>query len=159
MPDNYILDTCAFNDLLDGTFRLGDISSDGRFIVTHVQRDELMATPDEARKTQLVSKFEEVDPIFVPTETFCCDVSRLDGWAKLGDGRLFGQLKTFLDAKRRKANNTQDALIAEVAIANGFTLVTSDANLAEVATKCGACVCDPRFTSSSTTPTTARLDF
>jgi predicted nucleic acid-binding protein len=156
VPNNYILDTCTFNDLLDGKFHLANISSDGRFLATHIQRDELMATLDEARRNRLASKFEEVNPVFVPTETFCCDVSRLDGWAKWGAGYLFGELRTFLDARKKRRNNTQDALIAEVAIANGFTLVTSDADLADAATKYGARVRDPRLSRPSAQPADSR---
>ena len=65
------------------------------------------------------------------------------GWvySKLGDGSLYSRLKADLDSLNKgKANNTQDALIAEVAIANGYTLVTADYHLAEVARKYGGTV-------------------
>src|SRR5262249_49194950 len=42
-------------------------------------------------------------------------------------------LKARLDAKKKKTNNTQDALIAEVAIVQKLTLVTSDNDLADTA--------------------------
>ena len=73
----------------------------------------------------------------MPTETFCFDVSHfdIDNW---GDGQLFNSLKACLDAKKKKTNNTQDALVAEVAIVQELTLVTADADLAGVARQHGA---------------------
>ena len=62
-------------------------------------------------------------------------ISTVQKWS---DGRLFRSLKTRLDAEKEKPNNTQDALIAEVAIVQKFTLVTSDRNLAEAAREHGA---------------------
>jgi predicted nucleic acid-binding protein len=48
----------------------------------------------------------------------------------LGDGKLFTSLKAELDIlNRNKNNNVRDALIAEVAIANGYTLLTADGDL------------------------------
>jgi hypothetical protein len=46
----------------------------------------------------------------------------------VGDGQLLRSLKARLDAEEEKANSVQDALIAEVAIVQKFTLVTSDSN-------------------------------
>jgi predicted nucleic acid-binding protein len=56
----------------------------------------------------------------------------------MGNGEVFLAVKTALDGREKKRNNTQDALIAEVAIVNGFTLLTSDRNLADVALGLGA---------------------
>ena len=57
---------------------------------------------------------------------------------KLSDGLLFEKLKQELDTlNKSKSNNAQDLLIAEVAIVNGFTLLTSDRHLAEVVEKQG----------------------
>ena len=65
----------------------------------------------------------------LPTQTVVLDVSRIDH-AKLGDGKLFTSLKAELDIlNRNKNNNVRDALIAEVAIANGYTLLTADGDL------------------------------
>ncbi len=137
MPETYILDTCVFNRLSDGKIVLSDICVDGVFVATHVQLDELQATSMQQKREQLVAAFKEVGPELVPTETFCFDISHLD-IDKIGDGRLFGSLKARLDASKKKANNTQDALIAEVAIVRKFTLVTSDGRLADAAREHGA---------------------
>lgn len=62
-------------------------------------------------------------------------------YSKLGGGGLYSRLKADLDSLNKgKANNTQDALIAEVAIANGYTLLTADYQLAAVAKKHGCTV-------------------
>lgn len=137
MPETFIFDTCVFNRLADDKIRLPDIATDGRFFATNVQRDELSATRHDARRDKLIAAFEEVRPDLLPTETFCLDISRLD-FDKMGDGRLFGSLKARLDAKKKKANNTKDALIAEVAIVQKLTLVTADTDLADAAREHGA---------------------
>jgi len=53
----------------------------------------------------------------------------------LGDGAIYESIKGQLDTKNGgRRSNIHDALIAEVAIVNGFTLLTADADLAEIAT-------------------------
>jgi len=60
-------------------------------------------------------------------------ISRFD-WCKMGDGVTYTAIKNELDAKNGgRRSNMHDALILEVAIVNGFTLLTADADLAEVA--------------------------
>lgn len=139
MSETYILDTCIFNRLADEKIHLSDISTDGTFVATHIQLDELRATPMgfQNRRDQLIAAFNGVRPHLVPTQSFCFDVSRFDS-AKWSDGQLFNSLKARLDTKKKKANNTQDALIAEVAIVQKITLVTSDNDLAEAAREHGA---------------------
>jgi predicted nucleic acid-binding protein len=45
----------------------------------------------------------------------------------MGDGKLFKSLTSELDALNGgKKNNNRDALIAEAAIAGGYTLLTAD---------------------------------
>jgi predicted nucleic acid-binding protein len=103
-----------------------------------VQLDELNNTKDKERRFRLLWRFTEISPALVPTESFLLDVSRLD-LAKIGSGEIFTLLKTALDQLNgSKPNNVHDALIAEVAIVNGFTLLTSDYHLAEVAKENGA---------------------
>lgn len=65
------------------------------------------------------------------------DVSGLDR-SRWSDGQLYRNLKRDLDVLEKTANNVQDSIIAEVAIVDGLTLLTTDENLAEVARKHGA---------------------
>lgn len=129
---SYVVDTNIFNKLVDGTINVGDLPSDGPFIATHIQIDELNNTKDSERRARLFLMFAEVRPEIVPTESFVWDVSRWDH-GKWSDGVLFERLKQDLDAlNKSKSNNAQDVLIAEVAIVNSFTLLTSDQHLAQV---------------------------
>lgn len=133
VPMSYVVDTSIFGKLIDGLIRVEDLPSDGPYIATHVQIDELNNTKDSERRARLFLKFAEVRPQMVPTESFVFDVSRWDQ-GKWSDGKLFEKLKRDLDAlNKSRANNVSDVLIAEVAISNGFTLITSDRDLASVA--------------------------
>lgn len=135
---SYVLDTCIFNKLLDGILGINDLPSDGIFFATYIQIDELKATKNSKRREALLLKFTEVThPTMLPTETFVSDVSRCDH-DKVGGGVLFEKLKSALDSMNKsKPNNTQDALIAEVANINNFTLITSDSHLATIAKEHG----------------------
>lgn len=129
---SYVFDTNIFNKLVDGTINVNDLPSDGPFIATHIQIDEINNTKDSERRARLFLMFAEVRPAIVPTESFVFDVSRWDH-GKWSDGVLFEKLKQDLDAlNKSKSNNIQDVLIAEVAIVNRFTLLTSDRDLAQV---------------------------
>lgn len=135
-----VVDTNIINRLIDGSLSTDDIPADAELVATHVQIDELNKTRDEERRARLFLRFATTVDSVVPTESFVLDVSRLD-YSKLGDATLYGTLKTELDALNKgKANNVQDALIAEVAIANRYTLLTADYHLAEVARKYGGTV-------------------
>lgn len=131
----YVVDTCTINHLVDGTVRLEDLPNDGDFVATHIQLDELNKTPNEERRARLTLKFATLRPEVVPTESFVIGTSRV-GCGKLNGG-LYDSLKNALDARKRKLNNIQDALIAEVAARNDYVLITGDADLAEVAREHG----------------------
>jgi hypothetical protein len=129
---SYVVDTNIFNKLVDGVICAEDLPSDGPYISTHVQIDEINNTKDSERRARLFLMFAEVRPQVVPTESFVWDVSRWDQ-GKWSDGVLFEKLKQDLDAlNKSKANNARDVLIAEVAIVNGFTLLTADSDLSVV---------------------------
>lgn len=135
-----IVDTNIINRLIDGSLSTEDIAADEELVATHVQVDELNKTRDEERRARLFLRFATTVDSVIPTESFVLDVSRLN-YSKLGDGGLYAKLKAELDSLNKgKANNAQDALIAEVAIANGYTLLTADYHLAQVARKYGGTV-------------------
>ena len=117
----YVVDTCIFNKLVHGVIEPDQLPRDGEFIATHVQVDELNKTKDEERRARLFLKFATIAPDIVPTETVVAGVSRF-GHGKLSDGITYDALKKGLDMLNGgKANNSRDALIAEVAIKNGYT--------------------------------------
>jgi len=127
-----MFDTNIYNHILDGRTNLDQFVGKARFFATHVQFDELNKTRNEGRKASLISTFEKVPQETVPTETFHLGKSNL-GEAKVGEGDLYEKIKADLDQLNKgKANNIEDALIAETAIKNHFTLVTDDADLSQV---------------------------
>jgi hypothetical protein len=133
----YVVDTNIFNKLVDGLIGIEDLPSNGPYLATHIQIDEINNTKDSDRRALLFLKFAELRPQVIPTESFVWDVSRWDQ-GKWSDGVLFEALKHDLDVlNKSKSNNARDILIAEVAITNGYTLVTADRDLADIAKKHG----------------------
>jgi rRNA-processing protein FCF1 len=129
----YVVDTNIINRLVDGTIRIEELPTDGLFVASHVQIDEINRTKNPERRKKLLEKFAETVDEILPTESFVLDVSALDG-AKLGDGGSYELLKTELDRRNRnKSNNSHDALIAEIAMNNGYVLLTADFDLYQVA--------------------------
>ena len=74
----------------------------------------------------------------VPTESAVWGVSRWDEAKWTAEDNLYVPMKADLDKlNKNKANNVQDALIAETAIKGGYVLVTDDAHMIEVAKRYG----------------------
>ncbi len=133
----YVVDTSVFNWLTDSWIERDSLPSDGGFAVMHIQVDEINKTKDEERRARLLLTQASLHCELLPTETFLVDVSRL-GHAKVGGGRLFMSLKAELDnLNKSKKNNSRDALIAEAAITNGYTLLTADGDLRSAVEKHG----------------------
>jgi len=136
----YVIDTCVFNWLADGLIKREALPSDGGFAITHIQLDEINKTKDEERRARLLLMQASLHCELLPTQTFLFDVSRL-GYAKLGDAKLFTSIKTELDILNGcKKGNSRDALIAEAAIANRYSLLTADKDLSSVTVKYGGTV-------------------
>jgi predicted nucleic acid-binding protein len=129
----YVVDTSLFNKIADGSAGMDELPKDGGFLATHVQIDELNRTKDEERRAKLFLIFAKTINDVVPTESFILGTSRVDE-AKLGDGAPYAAIKKMLDSLNGgKQNNSEDALIAEVALKNGYVLLTADRDLYEVA--------------------------
>ena len=138
-----VLDTDIFDRLIDRDLDLDHFPADAEFVATHIQIEELKNVPKakRGRKRQLLLKFAELAPEIVPPESMVWG-AMVWGQMKWGDGAIYNALKADLDSYKAKENNSKDALIAEVAIANRFTLITTDRNLAKVAKKHGGLVID-----------------
>lgn len=119
-----MFDTNAYNHPLDSDQGIGALPAAG-YYCTFQQFDELLATPLDSRKEELLAMFLRLEPIELPVETFILGNARLDK-TKVGDGKVFFQIKTFLDGCKKEKNNLQDALIAETAAVNSLILVTDD---------------------------------
>ena len=129
----YVVDTSIVNKLVDGKIDPSELPTDGEFIASHIQIDELQNTKDADRRAQLRTRFVELGTGVVQTETIVFGTSKF-GLAKFGDGITFNAPRAALDARNHgKKNNSNDALIAETAIKNGFTLLTADHDLKVVA--------------------------
>lgn len=128
----YVVDTNIFNRIADGQLSLASFPSDAELVATHVQTDEINKTPDAERRGHLFLVFAKVRPEIVPTESGVWGSNRYNE-SKYSDGLRCQSIKSALDSRRAKANNLQDAQILEVAVANGFGLITADRQLSEVA--------------------------
>jgi predicted nucleic acid-binding protein len=125
----YVVDTCVFNWLADGTLNRGALPHDGDFAISHIQLDEINDTDDKERRARLLLMLASLNCKLIDTPAFVFDVSRYD-FARWSDGELFTSLKSEMDGLNgNKKNNARDALIAETAIVNGFTLLTADRDL------------------------------
>jgi predicted nucleic acid-binding protein len=127
----YVVDTNVFNWLVDGRINLATLPSDAELVATHVQIDEINHTPDTDRRTQLFLTFAKMAPVILPTESGVWGTSRWGG-SKWSNGQRLDSIISAPDEKRKRPNNTEDALIAEVALANGYGLITADRRLSEV---------------------------
>jgi len=133
----YVVDTCLINKLVDGTVGADELPNDGSFVASHIQIDEINRTNDFQRRTKLLKKFEEIINEILPTESGVFGISRFDK-ARFGDGVSYESIKRKLDIRNGgKSNNSEDALIAEVAMENGYTLLTADFHLYQVAYELG----------------------
>jgi hypothetical protein len=129
----YVVDTCLINKLVDGHIRPEELPTYGEFVAAHIQIDEISRTKDENRRANLFLKFAHMIDELVPTESFVVGTSRL-GEGKYGDDQFYRLIKRELDALNGdKPNNVQHALIAEIAMKNGFVLLTADYDLYHVA--------------------------
>ena len=154
-PLKCMFDTVVFNRILDGQLSLASLGQHVVAYATHVQRDELQNTTDDVRRADLMQVFHEVVTEAVHTTSFVLDASKLDeaklkermvptasmvwGTSKWGQAKwtdaaesLYPMLRSDLDRLEVKANNVQDALIADTAIRSGYVLITDDGNLATV---------------------------
>jgi len=136
-PVKYVVDTSLINKLVDGSVHVDELPKDGSFVASHIQIDEINRTKDPKRRSELLQTFSEVIDEMLPTESFVFGLSRL-GKGKLGDGVSYDTVKTELDSMNKgKANNSKDALIAEIAMKNEYVLLTADFHLYQVAYKLG----------------------
>ena len=133
---DYMVDTSLINKLLDGCLSTSDLPTEGKFVATHLQMDEISRTKNEERRVQLQLKFSKLIDKSDPTESFLLGTSCL-GEAKLGEGVIYQNVLRELNSLNGgKDNNSVDALIAEVAKSNGYTLLTADYHLSKAAETC-----------------------
>jgi predicted nucleic acid-binding protein len=114
----YVVDTSLINKLVDGSVNLDELPQDGDLVATNVQIDEISRTKNIELRNLLLSAFDKVIEYNLPTES----------------NESYKAIKADLDSRNGgKANNRKDALIAEVALKNGYVLLTADWDLWRVA--------------------------
>lgn len=135
----YVIDTCIINKLLDGEVQEEELPNDGGYVITTVQVDEINNTSDKdrERRARLNIILIKLKVDIVSTESIVFGVTRFNNM-KFGDGVTYKSLLSSLDEKnKRKHSNARDAVIAETALKNGHTLLTTDKDLSEVAREHG----------------------
>ncbi|RWH76859.1 MAG: hypothetical protein EOQ86_19720 [Mesorhizobium sp.] len=139
-----MLDTNVFNHLLEGSIDLASIPGDWEPVITHLQNDEIERTSDPTKRKALQAMVIATVTVKVATESAVWGTSRWGEAKWSGPASQYNTLKTQLDAEKRRPSNTNDALIADTCIQNGFLLVTNDQALTKVATANGCSVRDLR---------------
>jgi len=132
----YVLDTNIFDRVLDSRFKVSALPDACSFVATKIQIREIGATP-EPRRSMLLATFKDIAPD-LSAAAFSFDIPGAgfnEGeWSS--DERIT-KLREALEANKSKPNNWQDALIAGVALKNGYGLVTADKDFAEVSAAYG----------------------
>ncbi len=132
-----MLDTSLFNRVVDGAYAIDRLPRDAPFFITHIQRDELNATSNISRKMLLLETLGMLHPESLPTESGVVGVSRV-GEFKASEAVTYEAIKAAMLKAQPQKDHTNDSLIAETAILNGYTLVTSDGNLGNIVESFGA---------------------
>jgi rRNA-processing protein FCF1 len=121
-----MFDTHVFDQIIDNGIAVDSFPKDFSYYITHVQKNEIEAINNPTkleRKKRLLGLISDSKFKVIPTESFALGVSVL-GEAKLGNG---GYIEKLRDGNMKY---TKDALIGEVVLKNGFTLLTNDELLA-----------------------------
>lgn len=126
-----MFDTNVFNHVLDGEIRPDAIMEDWELAITHIQRDELDETPNEARRNALKRKVTEVAATKIPTESAVWGASQWGQAKWTGPSSQYVEIRAELDTIKNKPNNVQDALIADTCLQKDYLLITNDGRSAE----------------------------
>jgi predicted nucleic acid-binding protein len=134
VPDRYLIDTHIYDKIVDTPGALAlvkQLVAAGRvsLLSTHVQADEIAATPDRERAGLLAAVPVEL----VPTS------GAVYGTSAFGMAR-YGEPESFESLHGGNPKHTEDALIAATAQFEDATLVTEDVTLTKRATREGIAV-------------------
>lgn len=137
-----MLDTNAINRIADGRLELAALSQ-YELLLTHVQIDEIRATRESQRITDLLDVCEMIAARSVPTSSSAWDVSNWDesSWDANGSYcRILARIGELDDANRKKrsaqSNRVRDALIGATSISEECVLLSADRNLIQAVREC-----------------------
>jgi predicted nucleic acid-binding protein len=138
----YMLDTTEFNRVLKEKISTASFAG-YRLLVTGIQVDELRATKDSKRRTDLLAVFEEINPATELASSAAWGIEGA-GWGQAywndGSGKFEKMLQRLqkLDPKSKEPHNQlRDILIAETSIKKNAILVSRDENLRKVVSEFG----------------------
>lgn len=155
-----MFDTNIFDSIIKNEIDISALQGKVEICSTHIQYDELAQTPDEVHRNKLIFLFCKISQKqatesanweesnwdeahwggrVISLESSAYGVSRY-GMSKYGGSELSIAIWKELQEKKKKKNNSKDALIAETAMVNGLTLITHDNDLSKVSAKLGASV-------------------
>lgn len=135
-PGPFMLDTNIFNRVLDGKLPIEALHCRrGEIYATPVQHNELKDTKDEIRRSNLLAVFRLIGAVEKPIQSAV--FGKHDTWNEAQNwgrsGKYYSKVKEALEARGCASSKSRgriaDALIAEVCLDQGFTLVTTDRDL------------------------------
>lgn len=130
MTSEVMFDTNVFGNITDGESPITpDMLEDAeaRFVVTHIQQDELEDTSDEEQRKRLLDVFSQTADMEQATKMTVAGISKI-GKSKIGNGELYNRIRSRLDGEKEE-NDWKDAVIAATAIESDMIFVTEDGPL------------------------------
>lgn len=100
-----------------------------RLVSTHVQRDQLAATPDAAKRETLLALFDATSPALNATAALVWDVSKWDQAEFPNEERTDFFAKVLQGLGAANPGHASDALLAVTAFAHAEMFVTADVGL------------------------------
>ena len=100
-----------------------------KLVSTHVQRDQLLATPDAKKREALLAIFDATSPELAPTAAMIWNVSKWDQAEFPDEVRIEFFRKTLGETSEGHVGHASDALLAVTAFARADMFVTDDPGL------------------------------
>lgn len=122
---NRAIEYSKFGKTLWQACQLGHI----KVVSTHVQRDQLAATPDPEKRDTLLAFFDATSPELAATASVVWDVSKWDEAEFPDDKRIEFFTRALEGTAPAHPGHAKDALLAVTAFAKADMFVTADASL------------------------------
>lgn len=141
-----MLDTCVFDNILDGKILFDDINDSNRiFYITPSQIVELSKCPDVNRRISLLLCMQRIRPELLSHQSAVWDVTFWNSCYWTEEGNLYQKIKDYLDKHslrngEPKPSNIHDALIGEVCLQKNMVCFTSDKHLKYIVEELGGTV-------------------
>lgn len=128
---SYIADTDIIDKLVEGEMSLDDLPSDQQLVAVRAQMYRLGTTVGDVHRENLLLKFEQLSGYMEPT-AMLVQGDRVWQQLHLRNGVLRQKLRRHLEEHSETKINAYDILLADVALSNDLTLLTTNSYLAEV---------------------------